>query len=96
MLLSQSLQHELWVRAEPAALLVHRLAPQVESGDKRVLLTVAWLDKQVSNGGQRDPGAQPRPAEPRGLGLEDLVGIPDVAGPADAAMVVYDTGTYDI
>jgi hypothetical protein len=94
-LVSTSLQHELWVRAEPAGF-VHLLADDVAAGDKNVLLTVAWLDKQVSN--------QASEILARSLGLPNLEGsvmegmvlIPDVAGSVDNAMVIYDQGTFDI
>ena len=87
--------HELWVTGEPAGF-VHHLAPEVASGDKRLLITVAWLDKQVSN--------QATEIMARTLGVPNLTasvlqgmeGIPDVAGPQNSAMVIYDTGSFDI
>jgi hypothetical protein len=94
-LISLSLQHELWARAEPAGF-VHRLVPEVQSGDKKVLVTVAWLDKQVSNQASEILARTLGVPSLDGSVLEDLVGIPDVAGPVGSAMVVYDTGTYDI
>ena len=95
LLISQSLQHELWVRGEPAGFVQH-LRDGVAAGDKRVLMTVAWLDKQVSN--------QASEILARSIGLPNLegsvmagmIGIPDIGGPAESAMILYDQGTYDI
>jgi hypothetical protein len=94
-LLVYHLWHELWVSSEPAGF-VHRLRDEVEAGDKQILMTVAWLDKQVSN--------QASEILARTLGLPNLVGsvqqeltdIPDVAGPQDSALVIYDTGYFDL
>lgn len=94
-LIGLSLQHELWVRGEPAGYL-HLLRPQVQSGDKKLLVTMAWLDKQVSN--------QATEILVRSLGipnldgsvLQQVVDIPDVSGPVDSAWVSWDTGTFDI
>lgn len=95
LLVSQSLQHELWVRAEPAGFVQH-LASGVASGDKKVLMTVAWLDKQVSNQASEILARSIGLPSLEGSVLEGLVGIPDVSGPVDSAMIVYDQGTYDI
>jgi len=93
-----SLVDELWVSAEPAS-----VAPRITSnplpgsgGPSKLLYHPAWLDKQVSN--------QCTEAAVRTLGIpnltgslvEDLVGIPDVAGPVDSAMVMWDTGAFDL
>lgn len=94
-LVSYSLQHELWVRAEPAGY-VGLLADDIAAGEKQVLVTAAWLDKQVSN--------QATEILARSLGIphlegsvqEGLVGIPDVSGTVDNAYVIYDQGTFDI
>lgn len=95
-----SLLHELWVSAEPAATARHVTgtieAPLPGSPAKKLLMSVAWLDKQVSNQGSEIAA--------RTLGLpsldgslqQQLVDIPDVAGPQDSAMVVWDTGAFDI
>jgi hypothetical protein len=94
-LVSVSLQHELWVRADPAGF-VHRLAPDVASGDKKLLMTVAWLDKQVSNQASEILARSIGLPSLEGSVVEGLVGIPDVSGPVDSAMIIYDQGTYDI
>ena len=59
-------------------------------------MTVAWLDKQVSN--------QASEVLARTLGLvsgegsvqQGLQGIPDSAGAQDSALVIYDTGYFDL
>jgi len=100
--LGLQLLHELWVSAEPAGYARHVTRdPLPGSGDPaKLFMTVAWLDKQVSN--------QASEVAARTLGLPNLtssiaqgfVGIPDVdtdvAGPQDSAMVVWDTGSFDI
>ena len=47
-ILGLGLIHELWVKGEPAGY-VHSWRAEVASDDKKLLVTVAWLDKQVSN-----------------------------------------------
>jgi hypothetical protein len=94
-ILGLGLIHELWVKGEPAGY-VHLLASEVASNDKKLLVTVAWLDKQVSN--------QATEIMARSLGVPHLIGsvqqslqeIPDQAGPLDSALVIYDTGSFDI
>jgi hypothetical protein len=93
------LLHEVWVSAEPAGFARHITSdPLPGSGDaKRILMTPAWLDKQVSN--------QCTEIAARTLGLSnlapgslqrELVGIADAAGPLDSAYVMYDSGAFDI
>lgn len=93
------LLHELWVSAEPAGYARHITSdPLPGSGEpKRILMTPAWLDKQVSN--------QCTEIGARTLGLPNLApgslqrglqGIPDQAGPLDSAYVMYDTGSFDL
>jgi hypothetical protein len=87
--------HELWTSSEPTGYL-HQLAPEIASSDKNLMVTVAWLDKQVSN--------QATEIMVRSLGISNhegsmqqgLVGIPDTTGPQDSAMVIYDTGSFDL
>lgn len=96
-LLTLSLNHEVWVRSEPAGYARHITSdPLPGSKPKKILLTAAWLDKQVSN--------QATEILARTLGIPNLdgsvqqgfPGIPDVSGPVDSAMVIYDQGSYDI
>jgi len=96
-LLTLSLNQEVWVRSEPAGYVRHITSdPLPGTNAKKILLTVAWLDKQVSN--------QVTEILARSLGIPNLdssiqqgfPGIPDVPGPVDSAMVIYDTGSYDI
>ena len=96
-LLTLSLNHEVWVRSEPAGYVRHITTdPFPGTNKKKILLTVAWLDKQVSN--------QATEILARSLGIPNLdssiqqgfQGIPDVSGPVDSAMVIYDQGSYDI
>ncbi|HME73541.1 MAG TPA: hypothetical protein VKM54_27305, partial [Myxococcota bacterium] len=92
-----SIIHELWVRGEPAALATHVTSnPLRGTNAKKILMTEAFLDQQVSNQGTEIAA--------RTLGLPQLVGsllpgvaeIPDRAGPLDSAWVVYDTGGFDL
>jgi hypothetical protein len=96
-LLTLSLNHEVWVRSEPAGYVRHITSdPLPGTNPKKLLVTMAWLDKQVSN--------QATEIMVRSLGIPNLTGsvqqgfpgIPDVDGPVDSALVVWDTGSYDI
>jgi hypothetical protein len=98
-ILGLGLLHELWVGGEPAGYARHITSSPLpgSGGAKRILMTPAWLDKQVSN--------QCTEIAARTLGLSNLapgslqrglVGIPDVAGPLDSAYVMYDTGAFDL
>lgn len=93
-----NLLHELWVSAEPAGVVTHVTSnPLPGSGSaKKVFVSAAWLDKQVSN--------QCTEIEVRSLGIGNLEGslhtelqqIPDVTGPVDSAYVMYDSGAFDL
>jgi hypothetical protein len=96
-LLTLSLNHEVWVRSEPAGYIGHITEnPLPGTNAKKMLVTVAWLDKQVSN--------QATEIMVRSLGIpnstasvqQGFPGIPDEDGPLDSAMVIYDQGSYDI
>jgi len=90
------LLQELWTRGEPAgyARTVTGLVdpPLPGSVPKRILMTVARFDHQVSN--------QASEILARTLGIPSLVGsaepgkplIPDEEGPLDSALVYYDAG----
>jgi hypothetical protein len=103
MALGIGLLHELWVSAEPAGYIRH-ITGQVDpplpgTPAKKILMTVAWLDKQVSN--------QASEIAARSLGLASLQGslqaeleeMPDLADGPDglgSAYVIYDTGSFDV
>ncbi|MFN8642352.1 MAG: hypothetical protein U0802_12115 [Candidatus Binatia bacterium] len=98
-ILGLGLLHELWVGGEPAGYARHITGDLLPgSGDpKRILMTPAWLDKQVSN--------QCTEIAARTLQLPNLApgslqrglqGIPDLDGPLDSAYVMYDSGAFDI
>ena len=96
-LLTLSLNHEVWVRSEPAGYVRHVTNnPLPGTNKKHMLVTMAWLDKQVSN--------QATEILVRSLGVPNLTSsvqqgfaeIPDMVPPLDSALVVYDTGSYDI
>lgn len=101
------IQHEMWVSAEPAAY-IRNVTGTVDptlpnTPPKKMLVTVAFLDKQVSN--------QATEIFTRSMGIPslegsiqaDLPGIPDENADADSgrpgldsAMQIYDTGYFDI
>jgi pimeloyl-ACP methyl ester carboxylesterase len=93
-----NLLHEVWVSAEPAGYARHITTDPLpgSGGPKRLLYRPAWLDKQVPN--------QCSEISVRTLGLSNLEGsivqrlqgIPDVTGPQDSGMVMYDTGSFDL
>jgi hypothetical protein len=96
-LLVLSLNHEVWVRSEPAGYVRHVTSdPLPGTNAKKILMTVAWLDKQVSN--------QASEILARSLEIPNLdasiqqgfPGIPEVSGPVDSAWVIYDTGWFNI
>jgi hypothetical protein len=96
--LGLQLLHELWVRGESAGYANHitgeTLPPFPGTNTKRVLMTVARFDQQVSTLAAQISAAT--------LGLPNLVGsvetnlplVPDVGGPLASAHVMYDTGSY--
>ncbi|MFQ5665718.1 MAG: hypothetical protein ACE5I7_04730 [Candidatus Binatia bacterium] len=87
---------ELWDRGESAGYATHITSnPLPGTNAKRILMTAAFLDQQVSNQGTEIAA--------RTLGLPSLVGslqtdrplIPDLPGPLPSALVMYDTGSFD-
>jgi hypothetical protein len=98
-LLGLQLTHELWVSGEPAGY-AHRITENPFPGSgapSKILMTPAWLDKQVSN--------QCTEIAARTLGLSNLAPgsilrglqeIPDEEGPLESAYVMYDTGAFDL
>lgn len=103
-LVGYDLLNELWVSGEPGGYATHITSNPLPGsgvgvhadGGKKVLMTMAWLDKTVPNLGTETAA--------RTLGLPQLDGsllagmpqVPDVAGPRDSAFVVYDHGAFDI
>ncbi len=94
------LNHELWVRGEPAGYANHvtgqPLRPLPGSIPKQMLVTVALLDQQVSNLGSQLLGRTLRLGTLEGSAMRGLAGMPDTSGPQDSAYVVYDTGSFDV
>jgi hypothetical protein len=95
--LAYGIIHELWVRGEPAGYATHVTShPLPGTNSKNILMTMAWLDPQVSNVGTEIAA--------RTLGLSNLVGslrtnlvgIPDEQGPLSSALVIYDTGSFNL
>jgi hypothetical protein len=89
--------HELWVRGESAGYATHITSnPLQGTNTKNILMTMAWLDQQVSNVGTEIAA--------RTLGLPNLVGslrtnlaeIPDQPGPLASGLEIYDTGSFDL
>jgi hypothetical protein len=89
--------HELWVRGESAGYATHITSdPLPGTNAKHILMTSAFVDQQVSNQGTEIAA--------RTLGLPSLIGslqtnlvdIPDQAGPLPSALVMYDTGSFDL
>jgi hypothetical protein len=99
-LIGYGLNHELWVRGEPAGYANHvtgrPLAPLRGTPRKEVLVTAAWLDQQVSNLGSQLLARTLRLGMLEGSLQRGLPGIPDTTGPQKSAYVVYDTGSYDL
>lgn len=94
------LNHELWVRGEPAGYANHVtgnvLRPLPGSIAKKMLVTVALFDQQVSNLGSQLLGTTLRLPVLEGSVLRGLAGMTDSTGPQESAYVVYDTGSFDV
>ncbi len=93
-----SLIGQLWVRGESAGYARHITRdPFPGTNPKRVLMTEAWLDQQVSNlGTEIAARTLGLPNLKRGSLVSGQVGIPDRSGPLASALVVYDTGSFDL
>lgn len=89
--------HELWVRGEPAGYATHVTGDPLPGvpWPKRVLMTVALYDQQVSNLGSILAGASLGLPNLEGSVLKGLPGMPDVTGPRDSGFIVYDTASFD-
>jgi len=95
--LGLSILHELWVRGEPAALATHVTRdPLPGTNAKKILMTEAFLDQQVSNQGTEIAARTLGLPQLEGSLLPGMAEIPDEAGPLDSAWVVYDTGSFEL
>lgn len=94
------LNQDLWVRGEPSGYANHvsgfPLAPLPGTNAKRVLVTAALYDQQVSNLGSHLLARTLRLPMLEGSVLRGLPGIPDSVGAEASAYVVYDTGSFDV
>jgi hypothetical protein len=94
--LGLGLQHELWVRGEPAGYATHVTSnPLQGTNAKQVLATVALYDHQVSNLGSQLLGRTLRLGSLPGSVMRELPGQPDLTGAQDSGYVVYSTGSFD-
>jgi hypothetical protein len=94
--LGLGLQHELWVRGEPAGYATHVTSnPLLETNAKRVLATVALYDHQVANLGSQLLGRTLRLGTLDGSVMRGLAGQPDTSGPQESGYIVYSTGSFD-
>jgi hypothetical protein len=93
------LNHELWVRGEPAGYATHIMGTRRSrlpgTSRKHMLVTVALLDQQVSNLGALLLARTLRLPMLEGSVYRGVAGIPDATGPQSSAAVVYDTGSFD-
>ncbi len=100
-------QHELWVDADPTAYIRNVTgnvdAPLPNTPPKKMLVTVAWLDKQVSNQateiftrsmGVPNVGGSMQQAMP---GIEDISADWGAGEPGlESGMQIFDSGYFDI
>jgi hypothetical protein len=93
------LNQELWVRGEPSGYATHITgrprSPLPGVNRKKMLVTAALLDQQVSNLGSHLLARTLRLPMLEGSALRDLPSIPDSFGPQASAYVIYDTGSFD-
>jgi len=94
------LNHELWVRGEPAGYANHvtgqPLRPLPGTPAKQMLVTVAWLDQQVANLGSLLLGRTLRLPTLEGSLIRGLPGMPDAVGPQDSGWILYHTASFDL
>ncbi len=100
-------QHELWVSADPTGYIRNVTGtvdpPLPNTPAKKMLLTVAFLDKQVSNQATEIFARSMGVPNVVGSVQQDLVDIPDVAADwggggagLDSGMQIFDSGFFDI
>lgn len=101
-LIGVQLLHELWVSADPAGYMTHVTDPgNLLPGNtfpKKLYLSPAWLDYQVSNHGTEMTARTLGVGSGPGSLQKGLVGIPDEPPGAalDSALVMWDTGLHDL
>ena len=87
---------ELWTRGEPAGYVSHvtgaNQPPLPGSIPKKILMTVARFDHQVSNQASEITARTLRLPNLVGSAEPGKAGIPDLEGPLDSALVYYDAG----
>lgn len=90
--------HELWVSADPTSVIHHVTSnPLPGSGDpKRILMSTAFLDHQVSNTCSEIAARTMGLPNLIGSIMQEIPGIPDMPGPLDSAYVLTDIGEIDI
>ncbi|MCZ7616924.1 MAG: hypothetical protein M5U32_00940 [Myxococcota bacterium] len=101
-LVGLGLLHELWVSADPAGYITHVTDPEnLLPGNefaKKIYLSPAWLDYQVSNHGTEATARTLGVASGPGSVQKELAAIPDAPSgtPLDSALIVWDTGLHDL
>jgi hypothetical protein len=94
------LNSELWARGEPAGYVNHvtgnRLPPLPGSFPKKMLVTVALHDQQVSNLASQLLGSSLGIGVHEGSVMKGLAGMPDTTGPQSSAYIVWDTLAFDL
>ena len=96
-ILGLSLVNELWATGESVGYASHITEnPLPGTNRKQVLLTMAWLDEQVSNQCTEITARTLELPMLRGSLLSGLPQIRDREGPLESAMVVYDTASFDL
>jgi hypothetical protein len=101
-LVGLGLLHELWVSADPAGYMTHvtdetNLLPGNEFA-KKIYLSPAWLDYQVSNHGTEATARTLGVVSGPGSLQKELATIADAppGAPLDSALIMWDTGLHDI
>lgn len=101
--LGLGLLHEQWVSSDPAGYARHITGtvdePLPGSPAKKILMTVAWLDKQVSNQGSEITARTIDIPNFEGSLVSELTDIPDAPDGGvgvESGYVVYDTGSFDV
>ncbi len=94
------LNQDIWVRGEPSGYATHITGPLRTRlpgvSRKQMLVTAALYDQQVSNLGSLLLARTLRLPMLEGSVLRGVAGIPDTFGPQFSALVVYDTGSFDV